>query len=153
MAASPLTDLPAVGEIEVDAAGVDVHDGEDQQVGAHAEVGKGEVAHEELRHSEIEHIAKQHEKHGQVANHRRDHDEPHADTQPREAHDIFAGVQCVGFWPAFDMDRTAKRMRILPYMGPHRDVNGELKEHGLFRMRMHTIQVNGDCHNKVIKLK
>jgi hypothetical protein len=59
-----LTDLPAISEIEIDAAGMDVHDGEDEQVGAHTEISKGEMTHQELGHCEIQHVAKQHEKHG-----------------------------------------------------------------------------------------
>jgi hypothetical protein len=101
-----LTDLPAISEVEIDAARVDVHDSEDEQVGAHAEVGEGQVTHEELGHCEIKHVAKQDEKHGQVANHSRDHNEPHADTQPREAHDVLTGVQGVRLGPALHMDRT-----------------------------------------------
>ena len=97
-----LTYLPAVSEIEIDATGVDVHDGEDKQVGAHAEVGKGEVAHEELGDCEFQHVTEQHEKNGQVAYHSRNDDKPHTDTQPREAHDIFAGVQGVRLRPAHD---------------------------------------------------
>lgn len=103
-----LTYLPAVSEIEIDATGVDVHDGEDQQVGAHTEIGKCEVAHEELGHSEFEHVTQQHEKYGQVAYHSRDDDKPHTDTQPRETHDVLTRVQSVGLWSARDMDRAAR---------------------------------------------
>ena len=103
-----LTYLPAVSEIEIDATGVDVHDGEYKQVGAHTEVGKGEVAHEELGHGKLQHVTEQHEKNGQVAYHSRDDDKPHTDTQPREAHDILTRVQRVGFWSAHDKDRAAR---------------------------------------------
>jgi len=117
-----LTYLPAVSEIEIDATGVDVHDGEDKQVGAHTEVGKGEVAHEELGHGELQHVTEQHEKNGQVAYHSRDDDKPHTDTQPREAHDVLTRVQRVGLWSAHDKDRAARNTwkSVLQGMNPRR---------------------------------
>jgi len=117
-----LTYLPAVSEIEIDATGVDVHDGEDKQVGPHTEVGKCEVAHEEFGHGELQHVTEQHEKNGQVAYHSRDDDKPHTDTQPCEAHDILTRVQGVGLWPAHDKNRAARNTwkRILQDMSPRR---------------------------------
>ena len=117
-----LTYLPAVSEIEIDATGMDVHDGEYKQVGAHTEVGKGEVAHEELGHGELQHVTEQHEKNGQVAYHSCDDDKPHTDTEPREAHDILTRVQGVGLWSAHDKDRAARNARksVLKDMSPWR---------------------------------
>lgn len=65
-----LTRLPEYGVVEILSDGPGVHQGDQQQVQAHAKVGRGQVAHEELGNGQPEPAAEQHEQHGHVTQER-----------------------------------------------------------------------------------
>ena len=77
-----LTFLPIDGIAEVDSDGVHVHTGDDEQVQAHAEVGKRQVTHEELGRGQLEAAVDEYDEHNDVADHRCDDHQP--DCHPGE---------------------------------------------------------------------
>lgn len=108
------------------------------------------MAHEEFGHCEIEHVAKQHEKHGQVTHDGRYHDKPHADTQPREAHDILAGVQRVRLRRTLHVYRTRKIKGIL------RCITGGLRTIKTTAFRVITSRIDVSqlyCHHHDVNLR
>lgn len=65
-----LTSLPEYGVVEIVSDRPGVHQCDEQQVQAHAKVGRCQVAHEKLGNGQPESTAEQHKQYGDVAEQR-----------------------------------------------------------------------------------
>lgn len=96
--------LPVDGVVEVLAFRSQVCNRNQQQIYAHAQVSKGQVAHQELGDSHFEAGAEKDDDDGEVADNSGDHDTPYRDSEPHVAHHVLTGIEGIWFGRALDID-------------------------------------------------
>lgn len=83
-------------------AGVIVHEGDQHQVEAHAEVRKGQVAHEESGDAQLVVADEEDDEDGEVPEDGEHGNDPGEAAQEGEAQQVLAGVEGVRLWGALD---------------------------------------------------
>lgn len=108
--ATSRTGLPVCGVIVVLMTGMVVHEGNQDEIKPHAQVGEGQITHEKSGDCELMVANQQDDQNSQVTGHSENRNDPGETAQEGKAQQVLARIKSIWLWGAFDK-RVAKTVK------------------------------------------